>query len=66
MKFYVEGKEVELMGIAGKLRKIISSNGMTKLLKKEQRGVIVQLLGSYCNVALGFCQIRDARVPTPP
>ena len=34
MKFFVEGKEVELRGIAGKLRKIISSNGMTKLLKK--------------------------------
>jgi len=35
--------EVELRGIAGKLGKIISSNGMTKLLKKEQRGVIAQL-----------------------
>ena len=36
MNFCVEGKEVELRGIAGKLRKIISSNYMTKLLKKEQ------------------------------
>jgi len=35
MKFYAEGKEVELRGIAGKPRKIISSNSMTKLLKKE-------------------------------
>eukprot|EP00253_Pinus_taeda_P026505 PITA_26505 len=43
MKFSMEGKEVELRGIAGKPRKIISSNGMTKLLKKEQRGVIAQL-----------------------
>ena len=43
MKFSVEGKEVELRGIVGKTRKIISSNGMTKLLKKEQRGVIAQL-----------------------
>ena len=43
MKFYVEGKEVELRGIAGKPKKIISSNDMTKLLKKAQRGVIVQL-----------------------
>ena len=33
-------QEVELMGIAGKLGKIISSNGMTKILKKEQIGVI--------------------------
>jgi len=35
MKFSVEGKEVELRGIARKPRKIISSNSMTKLLKKE-------------------------------
>eukprot|EP00253_Pinus_taeda_P026304 PITA_26304 len=43
LKFFVEGKEVELRGIAGKSGKIISSNDMTKLLKKEQRGVIAQL-----------------------
>ncbi len=35
LKFFWEGKEVELRGIAGKLGKIINSNGMTKLLKKE-------------------------------
>ena len=38
MKFSMEGKEVELRGIAGKPRKVISSNGMTKL-----RDVIAQL-----------------------
>src|SRR3984885_9704176 len=43
IKFSMEGKEVELRGIAGKPWKIISSNGMTKLLKKEKRGVIAQL-----------------------
>eukprot|EP00253_Pinus_taeda_P002025 PITA_02025 len=43
INFSTEGKEVELRGIAGKPGKIISSNGMTKLLKKEQRGVIAQL-----------------------
>ena len=43
MKFYAKGKEVELRGIVGKPGKIISSNSMTKLLKKEQRGVIAQL-----------------------
>ena len=43
MKFSMEGKEIELSGILGKLGKIISSNGMTKLLQKEQRCVIVQL-----------------------
>ena len=37
MKFYVEGKEIELRGIAGKPGKIISSNGMTKLLKKGKK-----------------------------
>ena len=43
MKFCAEGKEVELRGIVGKPGKIIISNGMTKLLKREQRGVIAQL-----------------------
>ena len=40
IRFSTEGKEAELRGSAGKPGKIISSNGMTKLLKKEQRGVI--------------------------
>ena len=35
--------EIGLWGIAGKPGKIISSNVMKKLLKKEQRGVIAQL-----------------------
>jgi len=43
MKFCAEGKEVELRRIGGKPGNIISSNGMKKLLKKEQRGVIAQL-----------------------
>eukprot|EP00253_Pinus_taeda_P028176 PITA_28176 len=43
MKFSADGKEVELGGIVWKQGKIISSNGMTKLLKEEQRGVIVEL-----------------------
>ena len=34
LKFFSERKEVELRGIVGKLGKIISSNFMTKLLKK--------------------------------
>ena len=34
MKFSWEGKEYELNGITGKPSKVISSNGMTKLLKK--------------------------------
>ena len=43
MKLFSEGKDVESRGIAGNPGKIISSNVMKKLLKKEQRGVIAQL-----------------------
>jgi len=40
LKFFLEGKEVELRGIARKLGKIISSKSMEKLLNKEQCGII--------------------------
>ena len=43
MKFSLEGKEIELRGITGKLSKVIMSNGMTKLLKNGNQGVIAQL-----------------------
>jgi hypothetical protein len=43
MKFSLEGKEIELRGITGKPDKVISSNGMKKLLKKGSQGVIAQL-----------------------
>jgi hypothetical protein len=43
MKFSLEGKEIELRGITGKLGKVISSNSMTKLLKKGHREIIAQL-----------------------
>ena len=43
MKFSWEGKEYELNGITGKPSKVISSNGMTKLLKKGHQGVVAQL-----------------------
>jgi hypothetical protein len=35
MRFSSEGKEIELRGIQGKPSKVISSNNMTKLLKKD-------------------------------
>ena len=44
LKFFSDGKEVKLWGIAGKPGKIISSNVMTKLLKKEQRGLIAPIM----------------------
>jgi DNA-binding ferritin-like protein len=43
MKFSLEGKEIELRGITGKPDKVISSNSMTKLLKKGHQGIIAQL-----------------------
>ena len=43
MKFFWEGKEFELRGIEGKPCKIIRSHSMTKILNKQQRGVIAQL-----------------------
>ena len=43
LNFNWEGKEVALRGTLGKKRKIISSNGMKNILKKEERGVIAQL-----------------------
>ena len=43
LNFFSEGKEIELRGITGKPGKIISSNVMTKLFNKEQRGIIAQL-----------------------
>jgi hypothetical protein len=43
MKFSLEGKEIELRGITGKPGKVISSNDMTKLLKKGHQGIIAQL-----------------------
>jgi hypothetical protein len=43
MKFSLEGKEIELRAITGKPSKVISSNGMKKLLKKGNQGVIAQL-----------------------
>ena len=43
MRFSLEGKEIELRGIQGKPSKVISSNSMTKVLKKGQHGVIALL-----------------------
>ena len=40
MKFSLDGKEFELRGITRKPSKLISSHGMTKLLKKGHHSVI--------------------------
>ncbi len=54
LSFFWEGKEFELRGIVGKPRKIINSNGMTKLLKKEQQGVIAQLCSLEVQTSKSF------------
>jgi len=40
MKFSWEGKEYELNGITRKPSKVITSNGIKNLLKKEHQGVV--------------------------
>ena len=47
LKFLWEGKGYYLNGITGKPIKVISSNGMTKLLKKGHQGVVAQLCSLY-------------------
>jgi hypothetical protein len=47
MKCSLEEKEIELRGITGKPGKVISSNDMTKLLKKGHQSVIAQLCSLY-------------------
>ena len=51
MKFSWEGKEYELIGITGKPRKVISSNGMTNLLKKGHQGIVAQLCSLYVQIS---------------
>ena len=60
----MKGKEFELRGITGKSRNIISSNSMTKLLEKEQRGVIAQLCSldvstSESSISLDLQKVLD-------
>ena len=53
----MQGKEVQLRGIVGKTGKIISSNGMTKLLKKEHRDVIAQLCLLYVSTSESYISL---------
>ena len=48
IRFSTEGKEVELRGIAGKPGNIISSNGMTKLLKKGKKRCNFTIMFARC------------------
>lgn len=64
LKFFWEGKEFQLRGITRKPWKILISNGMTKLFKKEQWGVIKKLctLGvqtSKSSISLDLQKVLD-------
>jgi hypothetical protein len=49
MKFSLEGKEFELRGITGKPNKVVSSIGMTKLLKKGHHGCNCKTMLTRCS-----------------
>ena len=64
LNFFLEGNEIKLRGIAGKPRKIISSNVMKNILKKEQRGIIAQLCSlevptSKSSISLDLQKVLD-------
>ena len=64
LKFFIEGKEVELQGVVGKPGKIISSNFMTNIPKKENRAVIAQLFSlevptSKSSISLDLQKVLD-------
>jgi len=54
LKFFWEGKEVELRGIVEKPGMIVSSNVMTKLINKEQQGVISQICSLKIQTSKSF------------
>jgi hypothetical protein len=57
MKFSLEGKDFELRGITRKPSKVVSSNGMTKLLKKRHQAVIVQLCSLYVQTSKPYISL---------
>ena len=67
MKLSWEGKEYELNGIIGKPSKVISSNGMKTLLKKQKQGVNTQLYSyMFKHVRLLFHQISKGSLKILP
>jgi hypothetical protein len=62
MIFSSEGKEIELRGIQGKLSKVITSNNMTKLLKKGHHGVIAQLCSLDIQPSISFAPVDLQKV----
>jgi hypothetical protein len=57
MRFSSEGKEIEFRGIQDNPSKVISSNNMTKVLKKGHHGVIAQLRSIYVQTYVSSTQM---------
>jgi hypothetical protein len=57
MVFSSDGKEIKLRGIQGKLSKVISSNGMKQLLKKERHGVISQFFSLEVQTSISYAPL---------
>jgi hypothetical protein len=55
--FSLEGKEIDLRGIQGKHSKVISSNSMKKLLKKEHHVLIAQLCSLNVQTYISFSKV---------
>jgi len=62
LRFFSEGMEIELRGILGKPFKIISSNNMSKLLKKRHQGIIVQLCSIDVQTSKPYLPLELQRV----
>jgi hypothetical protein len=52
MRFSLEGKEIELIGIQRKPYKVIISNSMKKLLKNGHHDVMTQLFSLYVQTSI--------------
>jgi hypothetical protein len=62
MRFSSEGKEIELRGMQGKPSNVISSNNMTKLLKKGHNGIIAQLISIDVQTSISFAPMNLQKV----
>jgi hypothetical protein len=64
MRFSSEGEEIELRGIQGKPYKVISSNNVTKLLKRGHHGLIVHLISIDVQTSISSAPPMDLQKVT--
>ena len=62
MKFSLDRKKIELMGIIEKLSKVISSHGMKKIFKKGHKGVIAQLCSLDVQISKSYISLDLQKV----